>query len=208
MLKAYDFRGFPNPAQVRSAVAAKGIRDIVEFIAVDVPNGEHKQPNVMSKNPDAAVPVLEFEDGPCIAECAAIAEYPDHLSGEPILAGKTTKERAVVHMIQRRAEANLLDAAATYFHHARPGLGPKIEPYQNRQWGEKSRERVTSGMRYFDGLLARQPYLVSDNFTMVDIKGFAGMACFDFAEIEIPAELGNLRSWRDRLAERPSVKSA
>lgn len=33
----------------------------------------------------------------------------------------------MIHMMQRRAEANLLDAVATYFHRATPGLGPHIE---------------------------------------------------------------------------------
>jgi glutathione S-transferase len=208
MLKVYDYKGFPNPARVRIAIAEKCLGDKIEFVAVDVPNGEHKQPNFLAKNPNASVPVLELEDGTCIAECTAITEYLDHLSGKPTLTGQSPHERAVVHMMQRRAEAGLLDAVGTYFHHATPGLGPKIETYQNREWGEKNRERAVAGMRYLDGVLSKQSYLAGEHFSMADITAFAGLAFADFAKIAIPSELTHLKSWRGRVAERPSVKSA
>ena len=114
-MKIYDFKGFPNPARVRIAIAEKGLADRVEFVAINVPEGEHRTPSFTAKNPAAAVPVLELEDGTCIAECTAITEYLDHVSGEPTLTGSGARERAVIHMMQRRTEAGLLDAAATYF---------------------------------------------------------------------------------------------
>jgi glutathione S-transferase len=121
-----------------------------------VPAGAHKTPAFLAKNPAAAVPVLELEDGTTIAECTAITEYLDNLDGAPTLTGRGARERAIIHMMQRRAEAGLLDAVATYFHHATPGLGPHIETYQNREWGERSRERAVAGMRYLDGVLGRE----------------------------------------------------
>ncbi|MGB6399338.1 MAG: glutathione S-transferase [Bradyrhizobium sp.] len=207
-MRIYDFKGFPNPARVRIALEEKGLADQVEFVPVDVPGGEHKTPAFAAKNPGAAVPVLELEDGTCIAECTAITEYLDHLSGQPTLTGTTAKDRAVIHMMQRRAEAGLLDAVAGYFHHATPGLGPHIETYQNKEWGEKSKGRALDGMRYLDGVLAKQAYLAGDRFTMADITAFAGLIFADFAKIDVPADLSNLRSWRSCVAARPSVKRA
>lgn len=208
MLKIHDFKGFPNPARVRIAVAEKGLHDRVTFVSVDVPAGEHKQPAFLARNPSGAVPVLELEDGTCIAECTAITEYLDNLDGAPALTGRDARERALIHMMQRRAEAGLLDAVATYFHHATPGLGPHIETYQNREWGEKNRERAIAGMRYLDGVLAAQPYLAGERFSMADITAFAGLAFADFIKLEIAADLANLKSWRARIAERPSVAHA
>ena len=208
MLKIYDYKGFPNPTRARIALAEKGLLDEVEFVSIDVPNGEHRLPTFREKNPSATVPVLELEDGTCISECTAITEYVDHLVGEPVLTGRNAKERAVIHMMQRRAEAGLLDAAATFFHHATPGLGPSIEDYQNHEWGEKNRERAVAGMRYLDQVLATQPFLAGDRFTMVDITAFAGLAYAAFAQIEIPAGLDRLTSWRERIASRPSVMRA
>jgi glutathione S-transferase len=183
MLKIYDYKGFPNPTRVRIALAEKGLSDKVEFISVDVPGGEHRLPAFVMKNPYATVPVLELEDGTC-------------------------KDRAIIHMMQRRTEAGLLDAAATYFHHATPGLGPKIEVYQNREWGEKNRERAVAGMRYLDQVLAGQPFLAGNDFTMADITAFAGLVYAAIARIEVPGELNNLKFWHQRVAGRPSIAHA
>jgi glutathione S-transferase len=207
-MKIHDFKGFPNPARVRIAIGEKGLAGRVEFVAVNVPEGEHRTAAFTAKNPGAAVPVLELEDGTCIAECTAITEYLDHLAGEPTLTGRNARDRAMIHMMQRRAEAGLLDAVATYFHHATPGLGPHIETYQNREWGEKSRERALDGMRYLNGVLAQRAYLAGENFTMADITAFAGLIFADFAKIDIPVELTHLTAWRARVADRPSVKAA
>ena len=208
MMKIHDYKGFPNPARIRIALAEKGLTHAVEFVTVDVPAGEHKRPEFLARNPAGAVPVLELEDGVHIAECTAITEYLDHLDRQPILTGEAARERALIHMLHRRAEANLLDAAATYFHHATPGLGPHIEIYQNREWGEKNRECALAGMRYLDQVLVRQPYLVGERFTMADITAFAGLAYADIARIEVPDDLVRLKAWRARVAERPSVAHA
>ena len=208
MLKVHDYRGFPNPARVRIAIAEKGLGDRVAFVAVDVPAGEHRRPPFLAKNPAGAVPVLELEDGTCIAECTAITEYIDHLDGDPVLTGSGARERGLINMMQRRAEAGLLDAVATYFHHATSGLGPHVETYQNREWGEKNRERALAGMRYLDGVLAGRPYLAGERFSMADITAYAGLLFADIAKIAIPEELANLKGWRQRVAARPSVAHA
>ena len=208
MMKIHDFKGFPNPARVRIALAEKGLTDQVEFVHVDVPGGAHRTPEFAAKNPSAAVPVLELEDGTCISECTAITTYLDHLTGEPVLTGRSAKEKAVINMMQRRAEAGLMDAVGTYFHHATPGLGPKIELYQNREWGEKNRERAIHTMHYLDSVLAKQPYLAGDSFSIADITAFAALGFAAFIKLPVPAELTHLKAWQQRVAARPSVQHA
>jgi glutathione S-transferase len=208
MLRIYDFKGFPNPTRVRIALAEKGLTDRVEFVTVDVPAGEHRKPPFLAKNPAGAVPVLELEDGTTIAECTAITEYLDNLDGEPVLTGRGARERAIIHMMQRRAETGLLDAVATYFHHATPGLGPHIETYQNREWGEKSRDRALASMRYLDDVLGRQSYVAGPRFSVADITTFAGLVFADFAKIAIPKDCANLSAWRVHVSARPSVALA
>jgi glutathione S-transferase len=207
-MKIYDYKGFPNPARVRIALAEKGLLSRVEFVHVDVPGGEHKQPAFLAKNPSGTVPLLELDDGTLISECTAITEYLDNQDGNPVLTGRTAKERAVVHMMQRRIEAGLLDAAAAYFHHATPGLGPNIETYQNAEWGQKQGERAVATMRTLDGELAGRAYMAGDEFTMADISAMAGLSYADFAKIEIPPELTRLADWRARINARPSVAAA
>ena len=205
MLRIHDYKGFPNPTRVRIAVAEKGLQDEIVFVNVNVPAAEHKTPAFLARNPAGTIPMLELDDGTHIAECTAITEFLDHINGMPVLTGATGRDRALIHMMQRRAEAGLLDAAATYFHHATPGLGPHIETYQCREWGEKSRERALAGMRYLDQVLERQPFIAGARFTMADITTFAGLLYADIAKIDVPSELGRLRAWRARVSERPSI---
>ena len=204
-MKVYEFNGFPNPARVRIALAEKNLTDQVEFISVNVPEGEHKQAAYLKKNPSGTVPALELDDGTVISECTAITEYIDGVAGSRELTGETPRDRAVIHMMQRRAEADLLDAVATYFHQATPGLGPDIEGEQCAEWGERQRARALNGMRYFDNVLADKPFLTGDAFTMADITAFAGLIFADFAKIDVPADCANLKAWRERVASRPSV---
>lgn len=204
-MKVYEATGFINPARVRIALGEKNAIAEVEFVEVDVMKGEHRQPKFVAKNPSATVPMLELDDGTAIAECTAITEYIDHAFPGISLTGKTAKERAVVHMMQRRAEQNLLDAVGAYFHHATPGLGKDLETYQNKEWGEKQKDRAIAGMHYFDRILGEQDYIAGADFSMADITAYMGLAFADFAKVQIPAECKNLAAWREKVAQRPSV---
>lgn len=204
-MKIYETAGFPNPIRVRIALAEKKAADQVEFVPVDVMNGEHRQAEFKAKNPNASVPVMELDCGTYIAECTAITEYIDHNFPGISLTGKTPKERAIIHMMQRRAEQNLLDAVGNYFHHGTPGLGKDLETYQNKEWGEHQKEKAIAGMHYFDQVLGEQDFIAGKEFSMADITVFAGLSFADFAKIEIPAECNNLVAWRGKMAQRPSI---
>jgi len=166
--------------------------------------GEHRLPAFVSKNPSASVPVLELDDGTFISECSGITEYIDHAFEGISLTCKTAKERAVIHMMQRRAEQGVMDAVGAYFHHATPGLGA-LELYQNKEWGMKQHERALSGMQYFNGVLATQPFAAGENFSVTDITLFVGLSFADFAKIAIPADCAALLAWRARMAKRTSM---
>jgi glutathione S-transferase len=204
-MKVYEYKAFPNPWRVRVAIAEKGLTDRVEFVQINVPQGEHKQPEFLAKNPAGVVPLLELDDGTCIAECTAITEYFDHFSGEPTLTGKNATERGVIHMMQRRVEANLLDAIANYFHHATPGLG--FEAFQIKEWGEKQKEVAIATLNDLDRLLATQPYIAGDRFTVADITALAGLAFGSFCQITIPETATHLQAWHDRMQQRSSFNA-
>ncbi|MEM1299868.1 MAG: glutathione S-transferase [Pseudomonadota bacterium] len=204
-MKIYETTGFPNPARVRIALAEKGLTDQVTFEEVDVMGGAHRRPEFTAKNPTGTVPLLELADGTFIGECSAITEYLDHLDNDPVLTGRNAKERAEIAMMQRRVEAGLMDAVGNYFHHATPGLGPDLEVNQVPAWGEREKDKAQKTMRYLDSVLAEQPFVAGDRFTVADITAIAGLGFADFAKVEIPADLAALHAWRIRVTERPSV---
>jgi glutathione S-transferase len=203
-MKIYDYKGFPNPARVRIALAEKNATDKVEFINVDVMKGEHRLPEFLSKNPNASVPCLELDDGTFISECTAITEYIDLSFPGISLTGTTAKDRAVIHMMQCRAEQGVMDAVAAYFHLATPGLGA-LELYQNKEWGMKQHERALAGMQYFNGFLANNPFAAGENFSVADITLFVGLSFADFAKVAIPADCTALLAWRERMNKRVSM---
>ena len=110
-MKIFDRPGFPNPSRIRIVLAEKGLDSQVEFVSVDLIAAEHKQADFLAKNPSGVLPVLQLDDGTYLSEATAITEYLDNLDGNPTLTGKTPKEKGMIHMMQRRAEAELSDAA-------------------------------------------------------------------------------------------------
>jgi len=212
-MKIHDVPGFPNPLRVRIALAEKGLADQVQFVNVDLPGAEHKDPAFLAKNPTGTVPVLELDDGLFIAECTAITEYVDNLDGNPVLTGKTPREKAVIHMMQKRAESELIDPIGDYFHHATPGLGPKLQAHKSPDWagredfGRRRRVKAEAGMRYFDSVLRDRPYVAGDRFSMADITVLEGLVFAGYAEIPVPGDCLALSDWRARVEQRPSVQN-
>jgi len=204
-MKIFDIEGFPNPARVRIALAEKGATDKVEFVSVDVMNGEHRTNAFKAMNPDASVPCAELDDGTHLSQVTVITEYIDGTFEGPSLFGDTPKDRAVTHMMNRRAENGLVDAVGAYFHFATDGLGPELETYQNSDWGLRQREVAIQTMTYLDGVLSTSDFLAGDQFSMADITAFAGLAFADFAKVDIPENLHNLIKWRAQMAQRPSI---
>ena len=207
VMKIYDWPTGPYPARVRIALSEKNLQSRVQFETVNLYKGEHKKPEFLSKNYSGTLPVLELADGTYIAECTAITEYLDALDGAPTLTGRTPREKALIHMMSKRAELELLDAISAYFHHATPGLGPNVEIYQNAEWGFRQRDKALKGMHYFDAVLKRQQFVAGDVFSMADITVIGGLIFAGLLRVPVPAACEALRTWYARMQERPSVKN-
>ncbi len=207
MMTIYDWPTGPYPARVRIALGELGLRPQVRFETINLWKGEHKTAAFLAKNYSGTLPVLELDDGTLIAECTAITQYLDALNGDPVLTGATPREKGVIHMMSKRAEIELLDAVSVYFHHATPGLGPDVEIYQNAEWGLRQRDKAVRGMRYFDNVLQRQPFVAGDAFSMADITVIGGLIFAELVHLPVPAECEALRAWYAQVRERPSVQN-
>ncbi|CAH2353719.1 glutathione S-transferase 2 [[Candida] railenensis] len=203
-LKLYDYPRGPYPARVRIALGEKGLQSQVESVFVDLRTGAHKKPDFLTKNYSGTLPVLEIEPGLFIGECTAITEYIDNLDGNPILTGKSPKEKAIIHMMNRRAEIELLDPISVYFHHGTPGLGPHVEIYQNKEWGLHQLAKSIKGMHYFDSFLKGQPYVAGQSFSMADITVIGGLIFASLLKVPIPEECEALLEWYARMQNRAS----
>ena len=212
-MKLYDRQGTPNAARIRIVLAEKGLDDAVEVVTVDLIAAEQKQPAFLAMNPIGKTPVLVLDDGLAISESTAITEYLDNLDGNPTLTGRTPREKALIHMMQRRVEIMLVEPVDDYFHYGTPGLGEALKPWRKpdwagrKEWGERRGAEAVANLPYFDGVLRERAFIAGDDFSMADITLFAGVAFAAGAGLPIAPELTALADWRTRVAEVPAVKN-
>ena len=212
-MKLYDRQGTPNAARIRIVLAEKGLDAQVEFVTVDLMAAEQKQPAFLAMNPIGKTPVLELDDGLIISESTAITEYLDNLDGNPTLTGQTPREKAVIHMMQRRVEMMLLEPIDDYFHYATPALGPALRPWRMpdwsgaREWAQRRGALAVANLPYFDGLLRASKFLAGEKFSMPDITLFAALGFARGAGLPVAPELMGLAAWLERVSAVPAVKN-
>ncbi len=114
-MKLYDAKSAPNPRRVRIFAAEK--RMAIPTVEVDLNAKENQTPEFRAKNPLGGVPVLELDDGTCIAESVAICRYLEGIQPDPPLMGTDAKDRAIVEMWQRRMELEIFQPIANVFVH-------------------------------------------------------------------------------------------
>jgi glutathione S-transferase len=206
-MKLYTSLRAPNPRRVLMFIAEKGITDI-EPVQVDLFKDEHRSESFKAMNPMGQVPVLELDDGRALSETRAICTYLEGLHPTPNLMGEGFEERAFIEMMDRRVEGQLFLRIANCIRHTHPALAPLEQP-QFGDFGATQGEKMRTTARWLDGLLANQPYVAGERFTIADITAFCAL---EFARGLMkfrPGEegMGNLQAWRDRIAERPSAKA-
>jgi glutathione S-transferase len=212
-MKLHDREGTPNAARIRIVLAQKGLEKQVEFVSVDLVAAEQKQPAFLAMNPIGKTPVLVLDDGFAISESTAITEYLDNLDGNPVLTGRTPREKAAIHMMQRRVEMMLLEPVDDYFHYGTPGLGAKLKPWRMpdwpnaKDWGERRGAQAVQNFPYFDSVLRNQAFIAGSNFSMADITLFASVAFASAIGLAVDTRLTSLGDWRSRVAALPAVKN-
>jgi glutathione S-transferase len=204
-MKLYVSSYAPNPRRVTMFIAEKGIEGI-ENVTIDMMKGELRSEQYLAKNPFGRVPALELDDGRVLCETRAICSYLEGLYPEPNLMGEGFEERAFIEMADRRVELHLFLQIANAVRHMHPALAVLEQP-QFKDFGASQADKMREPARWLDGVLAKQPYVAGERFTIADITAFCGL---EFARGMMkfkPGEQGmeHLQAWRDRIAARPSV---
>jgi glutathione S-transferase len=204
-MKLYLSPYAPNPRRVIMSILEKGITGI-ETVNVDILKGEQRSDAYLAKNPLGRVPALEFDDGRVLSETRAICTYLEGLQPEPNLMGVDFEERAFIEMADRRMELHLLLETAHSARHTHPALAPLEQP-QFKDYGAAQADKMRITARWLDGVLARQPWVAGERFTIADITAFCALE-FGRGLLKFrPGEEGmaSLQAWRDRVAARPSA---
>lgn len=212
-MRIHDRAGTPNAARIRIVLAEKGLDDQVEFATVDLIAAEQKRPGFLRMNPVGKTPVLELDDGLCLSESTAITEYLDNLDGNPVLTGRTPREKALVHMMQRRVEIMVMEPIDDYFHYGTPGLGAALRPWRKpdwanaREWGLRRGAEAVGNLPYFADILTEQPFLTGDSYSMADITLLTALDFGRRAGLFKPPVAAALAAWETRMEALPAVRN-
>ena len=205
-MKLYIAPRAPSPRRVQMFMHEKGITGI-ELVPVDINAGEHRGAAYRAKNPAGRVPALELQDGRVLSETRAICTWLEGLHPEPNLMGVDFDERAFIEMTDRRVELYLLGSIANSIRHTHPGLAALEQP-QFPDFGQSQAVKVREIAGWFDTVVAHQPWVAGERFTIADITAFCAL---EFARGLMKFKPGDeglsaLQAWRDRVAERPSAR--
>jgi glutathione S-transferase len=204
-MKFYDSFGM-NPRIVRFFMLEKGID--VDREEVDIFTMENRREPYLSRNPAGQTPLLELDDGTCLAETGAICELLEEQHPEPPLIGSNMEERAIARMWWRRVEINICLPMLYGFY-----FGEGLEIFRERthcipEAAEGMKERGRKGMRWLDGLIEDGKWLAGDRFTIADICLYTYIDALRGIGQPIPDGCARLEAWFTRVGLRPAAKAS
>jgi glutathione S-transferase len=202
-MKLYDSAMAPNPRRVRIFLAEKGVTVPVE--QVDIGKAVNRQPPFLAKNPLGGLPVLELDDGTCIAESVAICRWFEETHPQPPLMGTDAKDRALVEMWQRRMELELFRHVTGCFQNTHQFFAGRIP--QVPEYGEVCRKAGRTRLAWLDGELAGRSFVAGERYTIADVTALCAIDFGRVVDIRIAPEQKNLQRWYDAVSSRPSAKA-
>ncbi|GAA3561761.1 MULTISPECIES: glutathione S-transferase family protein [Marinobacter] len=203
-MKIYESKVAPNPRRVRMFLAEKGLLDQVAFEELDLQGGDNLTPEFAAKNPMKKVPVLELDDGTCIAETMAICRYFEELHPEPPLMGRDPLEKAHIEQWLRWIEFGFFLPTGMCFQHTSGYFKDRMNPI--KEWGEECRTAVEKFFHFLNKHLEGRDYICGEHFSAADINAFTTVDFNKVNRLRIQPEQTHLQAWYDRINSRDSAR--
>ena len=203
-MKLYDLSPSPNARRVRIFIAEKGLE--IPIVPVNMMTGENQSEDYLAKNSLGKMPLLELDDGTCIAESAAICRYLEEMNPNPPLMGRNPLEKALVEMWHRRMELELLIPMITIFLHT--GEMWKDRVTQIPQVAETGILNVKERMEWLDRELDGKEFITGEDYTVADIAAQCAFVMGKAAlGLRIAEDQLNLSNWFTRVSSRPTARA-
>lgn len=189
-MKLYDYPGSQNAWKVRQLCAQLSIEFETEWLSIF--EGESHTDAFYTRNPMGAVPVLELDDGRCIAESNAILTYL--AEGTAYLPDDRYARAKVSQWLF--FEADYIQSTIATLRHW--NLTGKNERNQGQL--EKRRAAATGVLGNLDHYLAGKRFLANDRYSIADIAVYAYTHLAHEADLEMTA-FPAVTAWVDRIRE-------
>lgn len=192
MLRLYDSRMSGNSWKIRILLSQLGLP--YERVTLDIAQGETRTPAFRRISRFARVPVLELEDGRCIAESGAILAYL--AEGSPLLPTEPWLRAEVLGwMFFEQADLQ------------KPLALPRVYHLH----GQATAEADEIARLHRDGYTALAPleawvedhdWLVGERYTLADLAVSVYVSLADQGGYDM-ARFGAIRRWTARVAAQP-----
>ena len=204
-MKLYQSLG-PNPRVVLMYLAETGVA--VDRRFVDIMADENRQPEFCAKSPLGHTPLLELDDGGCIAESIAICEYLDETLGGHTLLGATAEERAQTRMLARIVDQLVVVPMTSGFRGAEglPMFESRVLCLPDAAADLK--RLAADGLAQVNRIVGAGPWLAGNRFSLADILLYSFVEFGAMVGQPLDPALANLNAWRDRVAARPSAAAS
>jgi glutathione S-transferase len=192
MLRLYDYLTSGNGYKVRLLLAQLGLP--VERIELDIVAGETRTEEFLRKNPNGRIPLLELDDGTCIAESNAIqfflAEGTDFLPED-------RRERAKIlqWMFFEQYSHEPYIAVVRFWAHT------GVLEEKGDEVGER-RKRGYAALAVMDEHLAEREFFVGNCYSIADIALYAYTHVADEGGFDL-APYPAVRAWLARVRDQP-----
>jgi glutathione S-transferase len=148
-------------------------------------------------NPKGYVPALELDDGQVLTEAAVIVQY---------IADKKPEAKLLppAGSLERYRAQEWLNYIATEIH---KGVGALFNPQLTDPWKQVLREAVAPKFDFLGKRLEGKSHAFEDRFTVIDGYLFTVLGWTQYIGIDL-AKWPALKSYSDRIAQRPAVQAA
>lgn len=202
-MKLYTAPSTPNHRRVAIFLAEKGIE--LETETIDLRGAQNLSDAFAKKNPFGRIPVLELDDGVCIAESVAICRYFEAKQPQPPLFGVDAETMAEIEMWTRRAEISFLMPVAAAFRNISGFFKDREECVP--EWGQIQAQVAADTLPKFDDRLAESEFLADSGFSVADITLAITLEFAKRTQQTLPYDLPNITRWFDAVQARPSWKA-
>ncbi len=196
MLKLY-FHPSPNPMKIALFLEETGTP--YELVPVDTRKGEQFAPEFLAINPNGKTPAID-DDGVAVFDSNAILLYLAEKTGK-LLPGAAQRGELLSWLMFVATGIGPYSGQAVHFRHfAPPGSDYGVNRY--------SRE-IERHYRILDERLARRPYMLGEEYGVVDVSlwGWARAVPFMLGEHGFDA-FPNVKRWFDAVNARPAAARA
>ncbi|MBS0556086.1 MAG: glutathione transferase GstA [Proteobacteria bacterium] len=148
-------------------------------------------------NPKGYVPALELDDGQVLTEGPAIVQYlADHKGNTALAPANGTLARARLQ--------EMLNYITSEIHKSYSPLFKDDTPDATRA---ERHAYLAKRYDFIEKILAKQPYLLGDHFTVADAYLFTVTRWADFVKLDLSA-FPHVQAFQKRVAARPSADAA